>query len=240
MSSSSSSTDTAQIKAQLARKKRNKLAQQKIRARRRSFEDPIKKLRNTLPIPLDSGLSFKVHGTQHAMANPANVGKAHRLYQLTPEAALRHLNNHGLDRHSQFEFDAHTLALSHKGSTAWSQESAAIASEAFFLAPEHVIIIAPEITYRKQLEAWPRTQVKTTFGKNGVRMCCPVCRSNKGVHYLGVHEFTIHCSGGKDKKAFDFEMCCCNPNCGGVKETLKKAFNNNKAVPKGKSITFQI
>ena len=77
MFSSSSSTDTAQFKAQLARKNRNKLAQQKIRARRRSFEDPIKKLRNTLPIPLDNGLSFKVHGTQHAMANPANVGKAH-------------------------------------------------------------------------------------------------------------------------------------------------------------------
>ena len=66
-SSSSSSTDTATTKAQLARN-RNKKAQQKIRARRRSFEDQIKTVRNTLAIPLDTGLSFKVHGTKHVMA----------------------------------------------------------------------------------------------------------------------------------------------------------------------------
>ena len=61
------STDTATTKAQLARNG-NKKAQQKIRARRRSFEDQIKTVRNTLAIPLDTGLSFKVHGTKHVMA----------------------------------------------------------------------------------------------------------------------------------------------------------------------------
>ena len=214
------------------RKQKNLEAKRKQLENARSYSGILKAMKYMVPLPADNGYGFKVHGSSTKMCSPLAVTPGTRRSFIFPtwKGALDYLESNGFDTENHvFPVDEAQLARSHAKEDGWTPEAGQLALEVYLKAPKEIVVCLPELTHRKELQVWPPAQVKSGFGSTGVRLPCPTCRENEFTHYICLHQFTIH-GLSKAKVGINCVMCCCNPDCSAVKNTIEEARAASKGV----------
>jgi hypothetical protein len=158
---------SSKAETQDERKKRKNLeAKRKQLESARSYSGALKAFSYMVPLPDDDGYRFKVHGSHQKMCSPHAVtpGTRRSFMFTTGNAALQYLESNGFDtKNHVFPVDEAQLATSHSKEDGWTQESGQLALEVYLKAPKEIVVCLPELTHRKQLQAWPPAQVKSSM-----------------------------------------------------------------------------
>jgi hypothetical protein len=225
--SSSSSSSSSSLKTTA-----NTLAHQVAREKNKAIEELKRLAKNMLPRP--NGTTFMIHGTDKEPIEPQNVRSGNqRSYSLSVAQAVqripkieRPVDTFGLARQQRRDVKSNGEV----SRTPWTAKSATQAMSVLLRCFKSIVFVIPELHCFDLLAQFALTSYRPPgalpFVPAGVRMCCPVCQSNKYVAYDRVRALPLHGFGSK-RLVVDWQCSCCSPNCPAVKSKVFE-YNNNK------------
>ena len=181
-----------------------------------------------------------VHGTRNREAiSPLDVKAGNqRKHALNRTNAIKCIPNveRSIDtfdlalqqRHDQQGDDATTR-------TPWTKATASQAASVLLRCFKSFVFVLPELHCFELLSKFKLTTYRPVgalqFSAPGVRMCCPVCQSNKCITYDRVRGLPLHGFGSK-RLVLDWQCSCGSPNCPAVKSNVleKNKLTNSETV----------
>ena len=180
-----------------------------------------------------------VHGTRNQAISPLDVKAGNqRKHALNRTNAIKCIPNveRSIDtfdlalqqRHDQQGDDATTR-------TPWTKATASQAASVLLRCFKSFVFVLPELHCFELLSKFKLTTYRPVgalqFSAPGVRMCCPVCQSNKCITYDRVRGLPLHGFGSK-RLVLDWQCSCGSPNCPAVKSNVleKNKLTNSETV----------